>query len=295
VFGGDEDTPVSAASIRAALTGQGRAPDGSVYFTTPEGRVDLYPNRANFVSSDASTTITSSAHNNSDSVQSNSMTTVGGASSTTLTADQVNQVVNSAIHLAPVLLNAQQVRALRAELSKPNQQLVTAGANPTATFVNNMGGTTSASIGFDTGNVLVLGPQGQVTLSGPTPMPRMGISGSTAGIVIGEAAGSVALAIYLLVLGIFVFRSSSSVPRLLGIYALLKIPLALLGGAGLSLMGYEFVRSMASSGGMARGPSSAIFVVWGVVITVLGCAFPIGLLIALHTRTVKDYFSSVVR
>lgn len=295
VLGGEEDDSVSAASVRGSVTEQGRGEDGSIYFVTPQGRVDLYTNRAAFVSADGSIRITTSARKRFDSVQSSSTSTVGGPASTTLTADQVNQIVNSVIALSPASLNPKQLQALRAELSKPNQELVTPGPRPAATFVNNMGGRASASIGFDTGNVLVLDPQGQVTVSGPSPLPAMGISGATAGMVIGEAAGSVALAIYLLVVGILVFRSSPGVPRLLRIYAFLKIPLAALAGVGLSMMGYEFATGIITRGGVAGGPTTFAFVVWGIAIAVLGCAFPIGLLIALHTRTVKEYFGAVAR
>lgn len=212
----------------------------------------------------------------------------GGKSTTTLTEDQIVQVLNSAVRMSPAQFTDQQMGALRAELSKPNQQLVRP-TNPTASFVNNMGGQTSASVGFDNGNVLIVDPDGHVTLSRPTPM-KSGISESTTWVIMGEAAGSLALAVYLLVLGILVFRSSRSAPGLLGAYAVLKIPLALLAGAALAMLGSEL-----ASIGRGGGALSNVFMISAMIIAILGCAFPIALLIALHTRTVKDYFGSVAK
>ena len=295
VFGVEEDQSVSAGTVRSALTGHGTNPaTGAVYFTTAQGRVDIFRNRATFVSADGVTHIDTSARNNSESIQqSTSATATSGTPGTTLTPAQVNQVVTAVQGLATPPLNAQQIASVRAEVSKPNQQLVTPGAQSPATFFNRTG--TNVMIGFDTGNVLQLGPQGQVISSGPF-IPRIGISGWVAAMVIGEGAASVAVAIYLLVVGILVFRSYQKSPRLLGIYAALKIPLALLAGAGLSLMGYQFATSIASNNGMAgsAAPATFGFIIWGAVITVLGLAFPIGVLIALRTRTVRDYFNSVV-
>jgi hypothetical protein len=63
----------------------------------------------------------------------------------------------------------------------------------------------------------------------------------------------------------------------------------------MGLMGYQFATSIASNGGMpAAAPAATAFIIWAAVITVLGCAFPIALLIALRTRTVRDYFNSAV-
>jgi hypothetical protein len=131
------------------------------------------------------------------------------------------------------------------------------------------------------------------------PFPKFNISGSLVAILVAEAIGSIALAIFLLVVGIQVFRATFRAQRLLTLYACLKIPLALTAGIGLSMLGYEFANGIASLPTVSAASGSAAsmqtsFIVWGCVIASLGMAFPIGLLIALRSRTVKYYYNAVV-
>jgi hypothetical protein len=61
-------------------------------------------------------------------------------------------------------------------------------------------------------------------------------------------------------------------------------------------MGYEFMTAVTKNmpgGGGGAAPQLAVFSMWGAVLTVLGLAFPIALLIALRSRTVRDFFNSV--
>ena len=151
------------------------------------------------------------------------------------------------------------------------------------------------TIQFDNG-MLSMGPQGQVLFQSTTTFGAgaMGhIKGSTFAMAIGEAAGSLGLAIYIFVLGILLFRTSARMPRLLRVIAFIKISLACLAGAALPLMFYELTTTGAGSGS-GFAPPAWLFVIWGVVIAVLGSAFPIGLLIALRARSVREYFNSVV-
>lgn len=294
VFGVDQDASVGAATVRSDVTEHGTDADkGSIYFTTAQGRVDIYGDRATFVSADGGTTIDTSAKNHSESVNQTAQATSGAtaaAQRTTLTKTQVAQVIAAVKAMPGPPLNAKQLASLRAELSKPNQQLVTPGDVTPVSFVSNPSGG-NAAIHFDTGSALLLGSQGNVISSGPL-IPRISISGAAAGMVIAENAASVAVAIYLLVVGIMVFRSYPRSPRLLRIYAMLKIPLALLAGVGLPWLAYQFAASISASGMGTAVPASFGFIVWGIIIALLGCAFPIAVLIALSTRTCRDYFNS---
>jgi hypothetical protein len=296
VLGVDEDASVGADTVRSALTGHGTDADkGSVYFTTPQGRVDVFGDHATFASADGGTSIDTSVTNHSESMNQNVTATTSGPAgtpSTTLTTAQVAQVMAAVRQAQPVPLNPKQLASLRAELSKPNQQLVTPGDAAPVGLVTNQTGS-NATIRFDTGSALVLGPQGQVVSSGPF-FPTFTISGSVMGMVIGEAAASIAVAIYLLVVGIMVFRSYPKTPRLLRIYAVLKIALALLAGTAITMMGYQFASGIAASSGMpSPGSASVGFIIWGIMIAVLGAAFPIAVLITSSTRTFREYFNSV--
>jgi hypothetical protein len=106
-------------------------------------------------------------------------------------------------------------------------------------------------------------------------------------LAVGESLLSLGLAIYLLVIGILVFRGSHAGARQHRIYALIKIPLALLAGVASGWMYFGFVSSMPFS---TRG-IGVFFVVFAIVAAVISMAYPIGLLIALQSRSVRGYYA----
>ena len=103
---------------------------------------------------------------------------------------------------------------------------------------------------------------------------------------------SIALAIYLLVIGIMVLRQSPRGRRLHFIYVFFKIPLAIAGPIAFLWMFSGFLASFAFSPG-GSSPATFVYIIWGVVLVVLGAAYPVGLLFALNARTVRDYYNSV--
>lgn len=304
VFGGDDDTPLTAAAVRQAVISSKR--NGAIpQFTTSQGTVDIFADRATFTSADGSTTVTTSARRNQDQITQSSpgggtMSTVAvnttAAPPTTLTTVQINQAVALAQGMVPKP-NAAQLRSLRAELSKPNQPLATvAGAKPVTATSQQPNG--NLMIYFDSGNVLILDPRGKVISSGTFPMPNFGISGGLAMTDALEGLASIGLAIYLLIVGILVLRGSFASPRMLRIYAWIKIPLALIAGIGLTMLGYELSRAILSNPTMGAASSSASsaragFAIAGGLAVVFGLAFPVAILIALRSRTVSEYYNAV--
>lgn len=315
---GDDDTPLTGATIGEDVTSS-RPMTGSdstpARLVTVMGTVEVYSDHAVFTAADGSTTVRTSARDRMDATSQS----IGGSgasttlppvhaafgtlspapASTTLTAAQVSAVVSSVNTAATSPLNAAQLQTLRAELAKPNQSLVRLGsAAPVmyATVQPGANATTNVTIMFDTGSMLVLGPAGQVVSSGPPPMPKFNVSGWAVAAVVLDALASAALAILLIVASIVVLRGSFLAPRLMRIYAWAKIPLALLGGAALAWMGYEFYMGMSGMPGMpaqATAGAYGYFIV-GLTMAAIGMAFPIGVLIALRSRTVSSYFNSVV-
>lgn len=296
IFGGDEDIEFSTAQVNAAVqwsTPQPTDRAGPAQFSTAQGSVEIYGDRAVFTSADGSRVVQTSAVDNNESTTGPPPSPSAGARSNALTPAEVNRVILNVQQYAAVL-NPAQVAALRTELSKPDQRLVTPGASSSMVFANVVRG--NATIQFNRGTTLVLGPQGQVISSGAMAFPRFSISAKTAGLVIGEAAASFALAIYLLIVGILAFRPGRRVPLLLRIYAVLKIPLTLLAGVGVPLMVYQLadsaMKSTANTGGVPAAPlPTGPFFGWGIGIALLGLAFPVALLIVLGTRTCKAYYS----
>lgn len=297
IFGGDEDAALSTAQVNAAVqwsTPQPTDRAGPAQFSTAQGSVEIYADRAVFTSADASRVVQTSAVDNSDSATGPPPTPSAGGRNNALTPAEINQLILN-VQQSAAVLNPAQVAALRAELSKPNQRLVTPGASSSTVFAAVQTGG-NATIQFNRGNMLVLGPQGQVISSGPIRFPKISISAGTAGLVIGEAATSCALAIYLLIVGILAFRPARRVPLMLRIYAVLKIPLAVLAGVGVPWMVYQVVESamkntMTVAGTPAAPPPTGPFIGWGIGIALVGMAFPVAVLIALVTRTCKSYYS----
>ena len=302
----DDDAAMTSASVNSAVrASQPQVGNSPARFKTNRGTVLIYPDRTKFTSADGSVKIATSVKHQSDhrsffstsSSTSYSFQTSNGAA---LSPAQVASVV-AAVTSINSTLNSSQLAALQTELSKPTQMQVTPatvvpGGRPVISSYAPPGG--NAVIMFATGSQLVLGPGGQVISSGPPAFPKFKVSGALVVILVAEAILSVALAIYLLIVGIQVFRASFRAPRLLSIYAWLKIPLALVAGVGLAMLGYQFtsgITNMAQFRGATPNTAgiSLGFIFWGCVIAGLGLALPIGLLIALRSRTVKDYYNSV--
>jgi hypothetical protein len=311
IFPTDEDsdgTPLTAARIRAAVKEHYVAPDaaGAAHFATEAGAVDVFPDHAIFTTADGATTIDTSAVRNTESTSSASTSTMavgaGAAQAgTMLTPAQVQKIIKDIKRRSPQALTAAQLATVQSQLSAPNQQLVTNVATP-VTMVTQQG--TNTMIQFD-GGFLTVGPQGQVVWvysnsSNPFAAGGPNLSGvaTPAALMILEAFCSVGVAIYLLIVGIFVFRSSLRSPQLLRIYACVKIPLALAAGVVVAWMGYEFMTAVTRSmpgGNAAAGPGIGYASIWAAVLTLLGLAFPVGLLIALRSRTAREFFNAVSR
>jgi hypothetical protein len=307
IFPPDEDsdgTPLTNAKVRAAVKEYHNAADasGAAHFATEAGAVDVFPDHATFTSADGDTTIRSSALRHSESVSQASMTvgSTTASTGTTLTAAQVQKIMRDIKRLSPKALTAAQISTVQTQLSAPNQQLVTNAAGTPVSSVTPQG--TDLMVQFD-GGFLNVGPQGQVVQvfsysSNPFAGGRANLNGVAAPAILMmlEALCSVAVAIYLLVVGIFVFRSSFKSPRLLAVYAWIKIPLALAAGAVVTWMGYEFMTAVTKGlpgGSPAAAPTVAYVAIWGIILTLLGLAFPIALLIALRSRTSREFFNTV--
>jgi hypothetical protein len=307
-LGGDEDVTLTSGMVTEAVTHSVPQSDASfAEFTTEAGTVRIYDDHSIFTSTDGGTTVRTSAKNHSESVQasnssssSSSVTTFQGSAyppRSTLTRGQVATAVARVQQMATTPLTPAQIKAINLALSAPNQSLVQIGPGMQVLSVI-AAPNGNVTIMFNTGNQLVVGTQGQVISSGPVPMPNFRVGTGSFAVVAGEAAGSIALAIFLLVVGIMVFRPASRPVKLLRLYALLKIPMAILAGVGLGVMGYEFIAGIASANPATSGstmPAATGFIIYGAVICALGIAYPIALLIALRSRTVRQYYQSAAQ
>jgi len=121
--------------------------------------------------------------------------------------------------------------------------------------------------------------------------------------ILGEAA-SLALAIYLLIIGIIVLRDSRSGRALHWWYVLLKIPVVIVLTVAWGFVWRDLSNSMNSflaanpPPGMPRPPTpfggaGSIMSAWLTGAALLALAYPIGLVFVLMSRTVREYYGSV--
>jgi hypothetical protein len=311
----DDDTPgpITDAWLRESIRTQ-HTPLGAnsaAWFTNKQGRVEIFPDHAVFRSADGSRTIRSSAAQRTESETTSGNS--GDSSSvvvtspstqpagTTLTKAEIRSILRAVRRASSRPLTAAQVTAVEQQLSLPNQGFVTPGASTPVMSVTPMGNSTF--IQFDQG-MMNVGRQGQIistnTATSFTGLPaNVGRVRPPLLLMVLEGAGSLALAVYLLVVGILVCRSSFRSPKLLRAYALIKIPLACLAGFAVGWLAWrimEVAATASATSGTAPPPTPAWFsgaLFWAATAFILGVAFPIAVLICLRTRTVREHFNSV--
>jgi hypothetical protein len=142
-----------------------------------------------------------------------------------------------------------------------------------------------------TGGFLAIDPAGNIFSSPSMPFvaPTFNIRKSAIVLTILDAVASGALAVYLLVIGILMLRQVRASRRLHQVYALLKIPLAIAMAVGWTWFITDVATSFARSAGSTPTPTTGIAIGMAFAAAV-SCAYPIGLLIALQRRNVREYF-----
>jgi hypothetical protein len=217
-----------------------------------------------------------------------------------LTAPQVRAVLARVDALAGNGMNSHQQDALRGVLQSPGQQIIAPGAS-TAWAVSqvtaaNVDGQGSIDLWTRTANV-TLDPSGAIStvvtsVNGPNvvtsssfrsgnPFPFQ--SSSFLPVIISSFLG-ILLAAYLLTIGILTLRGSPRGGRLHWIYAWLKIALAICGGISI-VVAFNAVTGAAPSN-IFLAPA----IIGGIFSAAIGVIYPIGLLIALRSRTLRAYY-----
>ena len=321
VLGGpiDEDDdrpgPITNAWVRESIKTHGSAPDpdSAAWFTTALGRVEVYPNHAVFKAEDGSMTIRSSAVERTESITSGSdggTSTAGATTSpaqgqgSTLTKAEIRRIMVAVRRASPRTITPAQARTIEQQLGVPNQGFVTPGSASPVTGVTYSNGW--LEVEFETGSVDV-GPQGQINRVttgttagfGPSPFPPNTVRVRPPLLVIVlEGLASLALAIYLLVVGILVCRSSFHSPKLLRAYAWIKIPLVCLASFGAGWLTWRILEvagtaSVSAGGTLPPPPGLGWAFLYAAIVFVVGAAFPIFVLVCLRTGTVRRFFNSV--
>ena len=212
-------------------------------------------------------------------------------SSLALSPAEVQAIVQQAQTVSGNGLNPSQANALTSVLSSPGHMLVTPGAAQGAVISAYTGADGSAVVMFSNGGSVTMDPKGAVTnvTSVPT-FTGFSISPVALGMMVVTSLLLMALAVYLLVCGILTLRQSPRGRRLHLIYAFIKIPLTVAAGVASAWVMSDMMSGL--PGGGAAPTRVALFT--GVVPVLLGCAYPVALLIALNVRSVREYYSAAV-
>jgi hypothetical protein len=134
---------------------------------------------------------------------------------------------------------------------------------------------------------------------GPMATPFSNVDTIPTALSIVTSVLGLALALYLLVAGIFMLRASPYAVKLHWWYVALKIPLVVATTAVTVWMWSGLMKSMlATMPAPAAAPAAATMQSWMMHITtfigaLLSLAYPIALIFVLRSRTVRNYFNAV--
>jgi hypothetical protein len=294
---------LTVSVVQQNVTESGRLPDakggeGPDFFIVAEGRIELADDHAKFVPDDGRETVRVNANETGELPNWQAG----------LTPEQIRGIIDHVEAQAGTTLNASQKTKLEALLGSSAQGFF----KPVPTVkeavgqiqsVNNFnmaaaaGSTPNSQLTISTqqgmivldgqGNVvntMTWGGAGAAAFAGPT----FNINMTAAITVIICALLSIALAIYLLVIGILMLRQHPRAGRLHKIYAFLKIPIAIAGG----IAWIVFWASFSTTGTGAATMSPGVIVGCAIAV-IVGLLYPVALLVALHTRAVREYYATV--
>ncbi len=286
---------LTARQVKLSLSRNGATPDGGkddpghTYFVTGWGTLNIYDDKAIFTPRDRSQpAMTTSV------AEDNATPTTGPAP---LSTRQINRLVSTAQSFCGNAMDQGQVAAFKTAIQDPNRELTSLWVPLMATSATTLPDG-SVMVTFNSGSTLTLGPNGAPITSVPAPMAKMTpfvLKGWLCALCILEAVLSAALAIYLFIAGIQVMRQSPAGARLHWIYVAIKIPLTLLGGIALIWLAMDFgagVAGMVSQGGAAPAIQTT-YAVMSAMAMIAALIYPIALLFALRSQTVRQYYNSV--
>jgi hypothetical protein len=240
------------------------------------------------------------------------------ADANALSLAQANAVILSANRAIGGRLSDRQADILRRELMSDSQMLVVPGADSSKLRDAIVGAPPARNGGLllysENGGVMYLPPDaadnapdsvahisfgvgGVPATTAPSAAlsaiaSRMRLGGVLAAL---EALLSLGLAIYLLVIGILVFRFSRRGRRHHLIYAVLKLPLTVFFVVCWTILTGNMVElTVARTSGMAAAAPTTMGLAIGFgLVAAVSAIYPIALLVVLNTRTVREYYQTI--
>jgi hypothetical protein len=271
-----------------SYSSNGNGPD---YFVLAKGRIEVNDDRALFDPLDGGEKVRVADDEPEED-------------SNALTPAEIDAIIKKSQQMAQQKLTPQQIAGWTSELQDPNQSLFTSTNKPARTAQQLITVTVQpdGSAMFQTRTGFVsMAQNGGILFSSSTMTagwgragggPPIKINKGAAAMAMTDAIGGLLLAILLLIAGILALRQSPRARRLHLIYALIKIPLVIVGTIGWAWMMHDLMTSLSKTVGVApmagMRPMSTAMMTVGII----GCIYPIALLIVLNTRSVKEYYAS---
>lgn len=250
------------------------------YFENSAGRVEVYADRALFYRANSPSIVRASSGRRLN---------LGGRPML-LEAD-VHSLIDLAQQSSGGALNDAQVTTLRQLLSDPQQNLVALSSGAAGEAI----GLNSATVRHDgyaivsfAGGPLLLGPRGDVILQGDAAgIPA--VNPWACGLVVAEAIASILLAVLLLIAGVRLRRRPHLKLRPFHTYGILKVILAVGGGAAMGWMIASYLDAAGPAPGGAADSRTVESVIVGALFAAAGCAFPIFVEVVLQRRSVREF------
>jgi hypothetical protein len=214
-----------------------------------------------------------------------------------LSGSALNEAVQRITALASTAPTTRQDAIIRRELASPGQDLSLPGMN---------GNDISAVDDTGDGGMVIHGNGGAIwyitpdsarvtaasTVSTPPP-PRLLLSKSAAVLALAESLLSLALCIFLFVVGIMTFRFSRRTRVYYIIYGWLKLPLGLLGLWAWTTIALQL--AAASEAGQSNNADHrTIALAWSLGAGILFLIYPLVVLLAMRAKSVREYHRMMV-
>ena len=273
---------VSASGQLGTLGTAGGADPSPSYFTLAGGRLELTDGRAVFFPGDGQPSLHAVAYALPELPE--------GAAPPVLSDEAIRSTLRAVARLNLARPKAAQVRAILSLLRGAGQQVVvptTDGSDPaaevTAAETQPDGTLTVETTHGGSTCELTVTPAGQVAAS-LTPVPSAAAATSPTnslalGAVVITSAVQLAVAVYLLVIGILTVRRSRAGRLLHWIYVAVKLPV----GVAAVAAAVWFWRSLPTAGGDTP---------WVAVPAAVGLLYPVVLIFVLCGRSARDYYGT---
>jgi hypothetical protein len=185
-------------------------------------------------------------------------------------------------------LSTAQLATLRRELRDRVPALVSPGTSyqPARMVSNPPAGPVTLHL---TNGSIVINAAGSVVAWRSNAVHQVTLSPVAGVLMIGEFFTSAVLAVFLLVAGILLLRDSPRAAGMHWLYALAKLPVAVLGGVTFAWVTTELSSGLGRLGGGPPSPGQPHALAW--VLAVAAAAYPVVLLCVLPSRTVRDYLA----